>query len=366
LISSEEKAQEAIDKLADEFSGDPNLADALYECAKRYEWVRGRYEEAQPIYQLIIQQCPDSSYAREQLDLARTNVLYLIELGNYGLAAEALTKLLSEFSEHPDLAWTLDGIAGRYEKAKRYDEARSIYQRIVTDHNETDYAFTAQKKLTILEIKAGDDVAAQEALDTLIADFNENPALPEAILQVGHGYYTKARLEEKDGLDEKAKEYYQRAITVWKRIITDLPASTGTSPEAYYCSAVVYSQELGDYLKGIDYYQKVVDNWPDYTFAWRAQFFVGMYYEKLRSSGSIPESEVIPKIEQAYQSVIEKYPDSKWVPYAAIKLGYLNLKKGQRAEAVMYYELFLATANPSDGRIKNVKARLEKLKGEDQ
>jgi len=27
LISSEEKVQEAIDKLADEFSGDPNLAD---------------------------------------------------------------------------------------------------------------------------------------------------------------------------------------------------------------------------------------------------------------------------------------------------------------------------------------------------
>lgn len=192
------------------------------------------------------------------------------------------------------------------------------------------------------------------------------PGLSEAILQVGHGYYTKARLEEKDGLDEKAKEYYQKAITVWERIITDLPASTGTSPEAYYCSAVVYSQELGDYLKGIDYYQKVVDNWPDYTFAWRAQFFVGMYYEKLRNSGNVPESEVIPKIEQAYQSVIEKYPDSKSVPYAALKLGYLNLKRGQRAEAVMYYELFLATADPGDSRIKNVKARLEKLKGEDQ
>jgi len=365
-VDDDPNARQAIDKLSQDFSGDPNLADALYEIAKRYEWVRGKYEQAAPIYQQIVQNFPDSSYVKEKLDLSRTNIIYLIESGNYNLAAEALTKLLSDFSEHPDLAWTLDGIAGRYEKAKRYDQARSIYQKIVTDYNETDYAFTAQKKLAILEINAGDDAAAQEALDILIADFNDHPDLPEAILYVGHGFYTKARLKEKDGLDVEAKEYYLKAVTVWERVITDLPPSAGTSPEAYYVSAVVYSQELGDYLKGIDYYQQVVDNWPDYTFAWHAQYFVGMYYEKLRNSGGIVDSEANPKIEQAYKSVVEKYPDCKTVPKAALKLGYLNLKRGQRAEAVMYYEIFLATANPNDSRIESVEARLEQLKGEEQ
>jgi tetratricopeptide (TPR) repeat protein len=342
------------------------LADALYEIAKRYEWVRGKYEQAEPIYQQIIQNFPDSSYAMEQLDTSRTNIIYLIESGNYSLAAEALTTLLADFNEHHDLAWTLDGIAGRYEKAKRYDEARSIYQKIVTDHRESDYAFTAQKKLTILEITVGDDVAAQVALDILIADFNENPGLPEAILYVGHGYYTKARLKEKDGLNDEAKQYYRKAIAVWERIITELPPSTGTSPEAYYVSAVVYSQELGDYSKGIDYYQQVVDNWPDYTFAWHAQYFAGMYYEKLRNSGGIADSEANPKIEQAYKSVVEKYPDSRSAPSAALKLARMNFESGRRAEAVMYYELFLAIADLSDSRIKYVKARLEELKGEEK
>jgi len=190
--------------------------------------------------------------------------------------------------------------------------------------------------------------------------------LPEAILYVGHGYYTKARLKEKDGLDDEAKEYYRKAITVWERVITDLPPSTGTSPEAYYVSAVVYSQELGDYLKGIDYYQKVVDSWPDYTFAWHAQFFVGKYYEKLRNSGVIPESEANSKIEQAYKAVVENYPDSKSVPNAALRLARINFERGQRVEAVMYYEIFLATANPNDPRLKSIEARLEELKGEEK
>ncbi|MDH4240365.1 MAG: tetratricopeptide repeat protein, partial [Phycisphaerae bacterium] len=104
-LDDDPNAQQAIDKLAQEFPGDPNLADALYEIAKRYEWVRGKYEQAGPIYQQIIQDFPDSSYAREKLDLSRTNIIYLIESGNYSLAAEALTTLLADFNEHPDLAW---------------------------------------------------------------------------------------------------------------------------------------------------------------------------------------------------------------------------------------------------------------------
>jgi len=256
-------------------------------------------------------------------------------------------------------------VGDEYAKALNYDKAGALYQNVIGNWPDTEYEMWAKSGMVKLDIYCGSDANVQPALEQLIADFNDQPALPEAVFLVGHGYYTKARLKEKDGLDDKAKEYYRKAITVWERITHELPPST-TTPEAYYVSAVVYSQELGDYQKGIDYYQQVVDNWPDYQFAWHAQFFVGMYYEKLRNSGRLSESEADPKIEQAYKAVVEKYPDSKSVPYSALKLGYLNLKKGQRVEAAMYYELFLAIADPGDTRIKNVKARLEQLKGEDQ
>jgi tetratricopeptide (TPR) repeat protein len=157
---------------------------------------------------------------------------------------------------------------------------------------------------------------------------------------------------------------------------------------------------LGQYQKGIDYYQQIVDSWPDYKYAWHAQFFVGMYYEKLRDSGDLPPSEADPKIEQAYKAVIEKYPDCSSVRHACLRLGSINFGKGQWTEAAKYFELFLEKypedirwhgvlydlgrvyekmgepslaaevyrafveiSDQNDPRVKAVKAKLEKLEG---
>jgi tetratricopeptide (TPR) repeat protein len=247
---------------------------------------------------------------------------------------------------------------------------------------------------------AGDDNAVHKVLDNLIADPNDNPDVPDTLFDVGHKYYTKARLKLKDGLGDEVADYYRKAITVWERIIRQLPPSSYT-PRAYWCSAVVYSQELGEYLKGIDYYQQIADNWPNYQYAWHAQFFVGMYYEILRNSGALSESEANPKTEQAYQAVVERYPDSKSAPQAALKLGRMNLARRQWVSAAMYFELFrekqpeesgrvvldlglayeemgepdlaiqvytqfIKTADPQDPRIKTSQARLERLQGENK
>ena len=261
-IGDDPNTQQAVDKLAQEFSGDPNLADALYEIAKRYEWVRGKYEQAEPIYQQIIQNFPDSSYAKEKLDLSRTYVIYLIESGNYSLAAEALTTLLAEFSEHPDFPWTLDGIAGRYETAKRYDEARGIYQKIVADYNETDFALTAQKKLAILEIKVGDDVAAQAALDTLIADFNDHSEFPQVLFSIAEQSFYR--------------QNYRWAVKLWELILTESPGSYLKS-EIPYLLATCYKQ-LEDNPTAIKYYKQVLQEYPDSRYAHRAAYRIALLY----------------------------------------------------------------------------------------
>jgi TolA-binding protein len=134
---------------------------------------------------------------------------------------------------------------------------------------------------------------------------------------------------------------------------------------AQYFTAVCY-RRFGEYEKAITNYQKVVDSWPDYQYAWSAQYLIGSCYEKLKYYNILPESEADPKIEQAYKAVVENYPDSAMVPSAYLKLGYLNLKRGQKIEAVEYFVLFLATARSNDPRIENVETLLEEFKGEDQ
>ncbi|MHC4109747.1 MAG: tetratricopeptide repeat protein [Planctomycetota bacterium] len=359
-------ADEAFDKLLAEFSGQPTLSKEIYQIVDGYA-MAGRYDKADQIYQHVLDNWPEAEQAGlEHIGVAEINVLSLIESGNDTAAKEALDSLIADFNEHPDLAWTLDGIAGRYEKVQKYDDARSIYQKIVTDHNETDYAFTAQKKLAILEITVGDDVAAQVALDTLIADFNDHPALPETVFEIGEQYYYKAFDDHKKCIKVKFEENLYKAKDIWERIVAQWPESKSIGlKHAQYFTAVCY-RRFGEYEKALSHYQKVVDNWPDYQYAWSAQYLIGSCYEKLRYYNSLPESEASLKIEQAYKAVVEKYPDSAMVPTASLKLGHLNLKIGKKIEAAQYFALFLATARPTDPRIESVESHLEQLKGEEQ
>lgn len=178
----------------------------------------------------------------------------------------------------------------------------------------------------LLDIGSGDDSSVLPVVDKLVADFNGQPGLAEALWQMSQEYYNKAVRKYREGLKEQATDYYRKAITLKEKIIQELPFSD-LVPKAYYTAAVIYSQELHEYKKGIEYYQKVVDNWPDYRYAADAQYSIGRYYERLRSSGGMSAAEANPKIEAAYQAVVEKYPDSDEAKYAPQKLEQMRHKK---------------------------------------
>jgi tetratricopeptide (TPR) repeat protein len=189
-------------------------------------------------------------------------------------------------------------------------------------------------------INSGDDPNALAAIDTLITDFKNCPDLPMAVSLIAKQYYDNGFRMQNEGQESLAAENYQKSIIVHEIIIQKLPFSDLT-PRAYYLSGVLYSQYLGQYQKGIEYFQKVVDNWPSYQFAWDAQFFIGLYYERLRDSGAITASEANPKIEQAYRAVVEKYPNSEPAPHIALKLARENFEKEQWKQAATYFEFYL-------------------------
>jgi len=245
-------------------------------------------------------------------------------------------------------------------------------------------------------IDANDDPNAFAAIDNLVKDFNGCPELPMAVSLIGENYYAKGHKMQYSGLQDLAKEKYEKSIIVREIVIEQLPFSSELTPRAYYLSAVLYSHYLGQYEKGIEYFQKVVETWPDYQFAWNAQFFIGLYYEILRNTGAISQSEANPKIEQAYQAVIENYPDSEPAGHVALKLGWMYFqqeqweqairyfeffldrfpdqlgtviwplgqsyeKTGQTETAIDYYQAFIGFSDPNDPQVKNIKTRLQIL-----
>lgn len=176
-------------------------------------------------------------------------------------------------------------------------------------------------------VERGDDPNALRRVDKLTANFKEEPGLAQALWLVGQQYYNKAVRKDREGSDQRARDYYRQAVALREKIIQQLPLSGFAAP-AYFTAAVIYSQELHEYSKGIEYYQKVIDDWPHYKHAWHAQVLIGKYYEKLRDSGAMSPSQANPKIRAAYRAVVENYPDCRAAKSAARKLKQLKHKHG--------------------------------------
>jgi len=360
------KAQAELDKLTADFVAHPDLAEAMYAIAERYE-LPARYEEARSLYEQIIQVYPDSPYAaKARYDGPEIYIFSLIASGKYTDAQQAIDKFVADFAEHPALPGALYWFAKRLDAAGQYEQARNTYQQVAwqypNDAHATKALMGASKMDALCSIQAGDDAAAQKVLDTLIADFSNHPDLAETIFTVGEKYYYEATSKRKEGHTDLAKEPYAKALGVWQKIITELPIEPTYTVHAYYFSAVCY-RRLDEQEKAIEHFQRVVNQWPDYQYAWSAQSLIGECYEKLRESRALSESEANPKIEEAYQKVVENYPDCSLFGHALLGLGQTYEKMGNLYLAAEMYRIFIETADSQDPRLNGAKARLAKLQG---
>ncbi len=407
LIDSKDytEAQAVLDNLVADFGDRPDMPEALHTIAGRYE-LPGKYEEAKSLYEQIVELYPDSPYAaKARFDGPEINVFFLIASKKYAEAQEAIDKLTADFPKYPGLPGSLYWFAKRLDSAGQYEQAGNIYQQVAWQYPDDAHAakaLIAVSKVDALSlIQSGDDAAAEKVLDNLIADFNDNPDLPEAVFAIGEKYYYKAFEDPRRCIIVKSQQHLNKAKDIWERIIAQWPQSQSIGlKHAYYFSAACY-RRLGEYENAIEYYQKLIRDCPDYAFTWIAHYLMGECYEKLRNSGSLPVSEADPKIEQAYKALVEKYPDRGLAKPAALKLGRLNFQRGQWLDAAMYFELFLEKstqnekpsrilyqlgqtyeklgqfdiavevykqliemAEPREALVKDVKARLEKLEGQ--
>jgi tetratricopeptide (TPR) repeat protein len=280
------------------------------------------------------------------------------------LSAKSTPKCNFFTGSQPTLPKQIYQVGDEYAKARNFDKAGALYQRVIANCPGTEYEMWARTGNVRIDVVTGNQTAVEAAIDSLIADFNDNPEVAAAVFNVGEQYYYRAFVDPNKCQTVKSVEDLNKAKDVFAKIIAQCPQSKSIGLQhAQYFSAVCY-RKLGKYDKALAHYQKVVDDWPDYQYAWSAQCLIGECYEKLRDSGCISKTEAEPKIEQAYQAVIEKYPDCSLVGHACLKLGDMYLQKGEREKAAACFELFLSKAHPDDPRRGMVKGRLEKLGGQ--
>ena len=255
----------------------------------------------------------------------------------------AVVEFAKKFSNRDNFNLAVEELAKECRDQNQYDMSELVYKTVkdtLPNSTHRDGGIWWAVASITSDIAVGNDSEAELAVDSLIADFNDHPELAQGVLEIGLKYYRKGRLLLGTDNDKEVKNYYRKAINVWERIIYRLPRSAVTA-RACYVTAVCYSQELGEYITGIGYFQMIVNNWPDYQYAWHAQYFVGMYYSKLRNMGVLTAEKADPLIENAYKGVLEKYPESKSAVSAALNLATMSSSKGLLHDAANYYEIYL-------------------------
>jgi outer membrane protein assembly factor BamD len=364
LIKSKkyDEAKLAVDKLAGDYAGNPDLPTALYWLAGEFKWSKC-FEDANAVYQQVEEKYPGNPWAeRAKLGVVRTEIFSLINSQDYNEAEAAVDKMVADFKGHPDLPETLYWIADRYRWSNNhFKEANDIYQHIIKNYPGSSYANKAKLGISTMGILslivAQDYNGAQMALDKVVADFNGHPLLTEAVFQIGNEYYDEgfnARNDPNEILRQQAKDRLKQAAEVFEKIITELPESVPYTANAYYLSGNCYylrGNDSNDYNKAINYYEGAIAKWPDSQHACSAMGLIGVCYERLQKSGTLTEEQAYPLIEQTYKAVIEKYPDNPYSEYACTRLGWMNFDKGQWADAAHYSELFLQKCPQDDPRI---------------
>jgi len=319
-LKDDSAADAALNVLISKYGKSEDIEKIVKEIADECREL-DRNQDAIEVYEKVVENWPECDEAIE----SQTYVAKLyISASDDANAQAAIDGMVAKFSQHSDLAEALDEIAEEYEKAERYGEAKNVYQLIMKQTPSSSEANEAPldiRKVDILALIAlGNDSEAQTEIDRLVADFNDNPGLAEAIYQIGKKYHDDARRDEGKGLDDEAIAHYWKAITTWQIVREKYPDSD-LAMRVCYLTGDCY-RKVDEREKAVECYEEILSNWPDYEYAWSAQFLIGYCYEQLKHSGAVESPVADARTKAAYERVVEEYPSCPAAPAARDWLGH--------------------------------------------
>ncbi|MHC4739351.1 MAG: tetratricopeptide repeat protein [Planctomycetota bacterium] len=381
-------AEAALNKLTTDFASyhEPNdVAQALFDIARQYEWS-AKYKDANKVYQQILDEQPQSWYVnRADLGTVRTNILHLVSIGKDAEAASATDKLAADFGGHADLPQATFDIAKRYEWSQQYEQANDLYLQFVQAYPDSPAAGEVPLTVRRLHIRSllesGQEAEAQAAIEKLISDYNDHPALPGLLDNIAHKYEWTGRYELARSLYQQISQQYPDSTyagtarleaskvhvlqlieagkdnevqTALDKLTVDfegyrsLASAVSRIAEQYQIIALrkenegtASGEETGKYLsKAITIWERVINNYRDTIVVPQSCCYAGDCYRMLGE---------YEKSAECYQKVADYYPGNKmaWHALFMVARNYEDMKK---AGTVLEAE--------ADGKIKAAYERL--------
>jgi len=314
---------------------------ALFEQAEKYEDT-GKYEEAEATYKKIVTEYPGTDDALEAQE--KLTVLY-ISWDKEGEAEAAFQGLLANFADSEGIAKAVDHAADAYRESEKYEKALELYKQVVNNWPEAEHAMRSQVAVAKLNIKLGDETAAQAGIDKLIADFSDHKDIADGLDSVADAY----RDCKKYG---KALELYKYVVNRWPeseqaigsqvsfaelnirlgkeeeaaaavdKLIADFSDNNDVA-EAVDHIADVFREEKR-YEKARELYEYVVDRWP------KAEHAADSLSGVVRTSLLLRDD---PNAEAGTEELLTKFADNRNIAKVTHQLAdnYRGLRKYEKA-----------------------------------
>ena len=272
-------------------------ASALLEQENTYKNT-GWHQQARQLYNTIVQQYSGYDSALK----AQGEVICLdIPEQQDSQTQAAISTLISDYSEEPNLPAVLCNIAAGYGWSGKFEQASSLYQQVIQQYPASASVAKAQLGISrtniVSFIKAGDYTAAEVWISEMLKDFSGHPYLPAALYQIARRYQWSREYERAKSIHQEiiqrfpASSEAERARLDAARIkaLSLIKSGEYTAAEAETSklmqefsghpglAVVVHSlaseyERQAKYEKAASLHQQVVQQWPDNARAERARF----------------------------------------------------------------------------------------------
>ena len=337
-----------IKKLSTDYTKNGRLPEALFYVAGRFGYGRN-YEKANEIYNKISNNWPEDKWAKDSsYESSKLVVFSYLDKKDESNTLKAVEKLISDFNR-PDLQAVVYDIAARTDSLNKHEPNKFteiLLNKVINLSPRSIFAKRAIVNIMRNEIDGiiksdGDANDIIAGVETIAKDYKNLPEAAEDLMTIASKLSGKG-WEGRDTKDEaKAVRNWQLDVHVRQKLIENFPNSPILS-QAYYTTGLVLAQNLSEYEKGIEYFKTVIEKWPDFERAWRAQMNIGRFLERLKFEKKINEMQFELQIINSYKAVFEKYPDCEASDYSILKAANLHYGIGQFNEAIVYFEKYLS------------------------
>ncbi|WP_290960657.1 tetratricopeptide repeat protein [Gracilimonas sp.] len=311
-----------------------NIDPALKRQARfQKAWILYRnqaYQQAQPIFESVYAETPDSEVGREALFWSADSYY---KMNQFSSAAQRFRMYTQNYPDNEMMGPALYSLGWSYFEMGQYENAVGPLEDFLENYEKPETALFPYD--TDTQLRVGDAYYALGQYRQAIASYNQaigaEPGGDYAMFQIANSYYRAGRTFE--------------AVSNFRKMLRIYPFSR-LREQAQYNVAYIYLN-TNNYSQAVEEFQTVINKYPGTDWAARSQYNIGdAYYNAGEYERAIA----------AYQKVLDDYPRSSYIIEAINGIQYAQLSAGRSDSSSVILEEFLSD-NPTSSTADQLRYR---------